>query len=156
MKRKITLSIALALSIVLISLMSSDSTTHAQNQLRYSADTGVVTLGVNQEMRLSILSGTPTANGTFNFRLRRMGYTQESCAGGVCKLAVASQTTSDVITLLPNEALWGQLPPSEDFDGVRAVVLSDSRDVKVNAVIINTATGEIVATTDLIIDVSGY
>ena len=72
MKRKIILSIALVLSLTILLLSSSDSSVKAQNQIKIVADTGSVALGPNQEMRLSLLSGTPTATGTFSFRIRRI------------------------------------------------------------------------------------
>jgi len=158
MKRKIILAFAFALSLTTLLLTSSDSRVAAQNQIKIVADTGVVTLGPNQELRLSLLSGYPTTNGDFSFRLRQTSYAQPICTGGVCQLAVESQTVSDVITVAPNEAV------SINFrrcifpicGGIRGVVLSDRRDVKVNAMIIDTLTGEVVAVIpDYLIDVSG-
>src|SRR5215203_2453307 len=104
MKRKIILSIALALSIILVSLIKSDSIVAAEIQTKFVFDTGVIALGPNQDMRLSVLSGTPTANGSFNFRLRQISYAQESCDGGICRQTIAEQTVSDLVTLMPNEA----------------------------------------------------
>jgi hypothetical protein len=160
MKRKIILPIALVLSLTILLLTSSDSSVTAQNQLKIFADTGLITLGPNQELRLSVLSGTPTANGSFNFRVRRTTYAQEACADGVCKQSIESQNTSDVMTVLPGEAasisIRRCVSPICGGVYVRGAVLSDSRDVRVNASIIDTVTGEVVAfTTDLIIDVSG-
>jgi hypothetical protein len=159
MKRKIILSIALALSVGLVALTRSDSPVAAQNQIKIVADTGVVTPGPNQELRLSVLSGTPTANGTFNFRVRQISYTQDrDCTGGACRLNVESQTVSDTITVAPGEAVSIDFRrcPFPACGGIRSVVLSDSRNVKVNAMIIDTATGEVVSvTTDLTIDASG-
>ncbi len=152
MKRKIILSTALILSLTILLLTSSDSRIEAQNQIKIVADTGMVTLGPNQELRLSILSGTPTANGSFNFRIRRMSYTQESCTGGVCKQNIETQTTSEVITVIPGEAVSIDfrrcIAPLCSGVFVRGVILSDSRDVRVNAMIIDTATGKIVSMTD--------
>ena len=151
MKRRITLSIALVVSIVLASLTNSDSRTNAAPPQRFIADTGVVTLGPDQELILTVLSGTPTMSGTFNFRIRRMNYMQESCNGGVCRLAVESQTTSDVITLMPGEAASILVASTLG----RGIVLGDSQDMRVNAVIRNTVTGEVVACVDVVIDVTG-
>src|SRR5215203_3661486 len=123
MKRKIILSIALALSIILVSLIKSDSIVAAEIQTKFVFDTGVITLGPNQDLRLSVLSGTPTANGSFNFRVRRFGYAQDSCTGGVCKLSVDSQTASDLITLLPGEAAFFDIPA--ELQVVRAVVVTE-------------------------------
>ena len=147
MKRRITLSIALVLSIVLVSLMSSDSTVKAQQPERFVWDTGIVTLRENQILRMT-LAKYISRDGGFRGVIRRLSYTQGTCNGdGVCNLAVASQDTSDPVTLMTGEAV------SIDFrrcispicGGVRGIVLSNSRDVKVNAMIIDSATGEVVS-----------
>ena len=146
MKRKIILSIALVVSIVLVSLTSSDSTAKAQQQNRFKADTGIVTLGPNQILRIVVDPTDPSEN-TF-LRFRQMGYMQSTCSGGVCKLAVASQNTSAPITLMPGETATFDIPSS--FLGgvsvaVRGVVESNNRDVRVNAMIIDNATGEVLS-----------
>ncbi len=137
MKRRITLSFALALSVVLLSLMSSDSTVQAARQ--FTADTGIVSLGANQILRLTV---DPTDNTVVYFR--RMVYTQGICnSAGVCRHAVSSQTT----------AIWtnqGEIPseiPSFDISGtgnwgVRGIVTSNRRMV-VNAQIIDVETGNV-------------
>ena len=93
MKRRIILSIALALSIVLVSLMSSDSTVKAQNQIRIVADTSIVTLGPGQVLRIVAGFDPGPLDGKF-ISFRQIEYTQGICNGGVCKHTVASQTTS--------------------------------------------------------------
>lgn len=140
MKRKVTLSIALALGIVLALLTSSDSTVKAQQQGRFFAyDTGIVALGPNQALRLGVVN---YRESDFHLRFRRMKYMQTACNGGVCKLAVASQTTSNPITLMPGEAASLDLVATT-FG--RGIVLSSRRDVRVTAAIINTLTGETVS-----------
>lgn len=146
MKRGTTLSIALTLSIVLVGLTTSDSYVEAQqNQIRGVADTGVALLGPNQELILTV-SGNTAANGPFNFRIRRMSYMQESCTDGVCKQTIETQTTSDVITVMPGEAVSIDvhrcISPICGGVFVRGVVLSDRQDVKVNALVRDIATGE--------------
>jgi hypothetical protein len=160
MKRKITLSLALVLSVVLVSLLSSDRTAQAQNQIRIIADTGVITLGPGQVLRVSITSPRDAASG-LPTGFRRIEYAQGACEGGVCKQTIESQTTTDVVTLAPGEAASIDLRrcvyPVCGGVYVRGVVLSSSRDVKVNAMIIDEITGEIVAVIpDYLIDVSGY
>ena len=149
MKRRITLSIALALSVVLVSLMSSASTAKAQPPQRFVADTGVVTLGPNQKLRLSV--GGQSGNNTITVRFRRLGYSQ-MCQGPICKLTVASQTTSDPITLAPNEAGFFDIFTEISLDSVRGIVVSNSRNVRVNAMIIDTTTGEVVAFFDIFVE----
>lgn len=140
MKRRIRLSITLALSIVLLALTSSDSRVGAQNQESFFADTGIVTLGPNQILRITLESST----GDILIKFRRFAYAQGMCGGdGICKLTVASQTTSNPITLAPGEAASTDITPAANSSGVRGVVLSGSRDIKVNAMIINTVTGQV-------------
>ncbi len=142
MKRKITLSIALALSIVLVSLMSSDSKVGAQNQLRYTADTGFVTLIPGQILRVSVSLGKYIdRDGRFTFR--RIEYAQGVCSGGVCKHTVASQSASAPITLMLDEAASFDIPAGGS--GVRGIVVSNTPNMRVNAVIIDSATGAVVS-----------
>ena len=157
MKRKIILSSALILSLTALLLTGSDSTVKAQNQIKVIADTGMITLGQNQILRVIMKDGSNSVT-LENFVVRRIEYSPGACNGGICKHTVASQDVSDPIPLRAGEAV------SIDFrrcvfpicGGVRGVILSDSRDVQVNAMIIDTVTGEVVAfTTDLVIDVSG-
>ena len=140
MKRRITLSIALVLSIVLVSLMSSDSTAKAQNQISIVADTGLITLGPNQILRLTIKAPRDPASGiTTGFR--RIEYSQGVCSGGICKHTISSQTTSPPITLESGEAASFDIPNTAF--GVRALVESNRRDARVTVQIIDTATGQV-------------
>ena len=140
MRRRIILSMTLALSLGLVSLMKSDSTLA---QRPFMADTGVVALGADQELRVTTV-GYIDLNDLY-IRVNRQFFTQDVCNGGVCKLVVASQTTSDPIMLTPGEALSVAVDPSDpNVIYVRAVVMSNSRNVKVNAEIVDDA-GHVVA-----------
>jgi hypothetical protein len=155
MKRKITLSIALALGVVLISLTNSDSRVGAHNKTRFSAGTGVVTLGPDQVLRVTV--NTREGNDRVNIRLRQTRYAASGTTAGITKLAAAAQETSEVIPLTAGEAvsLDTRRCTFPLCGGVFVSVLSDSRDVRVTASIIDTLTGEVVSfTTDLVIDVS--
>ena len=145
MKRRITLSIALVLSIVLVSLTSSDSTVKSQNQIRFVADTGLITLGPNQILRLTV--NTRDGNDTINVRFRRQEYIDTSTTAGIRKLAISSQESSDLIPLMPGEAttLDFRRCISPICGGVRGMVLSNNRGVQVNTMIIDSATGEVVS-----------
>jgi hypothetical protein len=149
MKRRIILSIALALSIVLVSLMSSDSSVAAQNQIKIVADTGMVALGPGQTLRLTVAAPVGVVNLDHHIlEFRRINYTENVCSGNVCKQSVASVTNSGAIALLPGEAASFHIGPEIYGNGVRGVVLSNSRDLRVNAMIIETATGKIVSLYD--------
>ena len=157
MKRKITLSIALVLSIILVSLMISDSTANAEPRQRFKHDTGVVTLGQNQILRVTTVSGQGSGD-PIPVEIITFNYMQTACSGGICRQAVSSQTTSQPFLLAPNEAA---VVDAGDVDGndflfKRVVVISGSRNTRVNTSIIDAVTGEVVSfTTDLVIDVSG-
>lgn len=141
MKRRITLSIALALSVMLLSLASSDSTTKAQGNRFYRFDTGVVALGPNQTLRVTVNLGA--GNDNFNVRFRRQTFRNGgSYPNGVALLTLNDEHQSPLMTLAPNEgasldvmAEWG-----------RAEVLTNKPNVRVNAQNIDTDTGRVVAT----------
>ncbi len=144
MKRRITLSIALFLSIVLVSLTGSDQAINAQNQMRLVRDTGVVTRGADQELRI-----TAAYNGDDNIRIRfrKIEYGQNTCSGGVCKQTVVSETTSAPITLSAGEAASFTCIPASVY-GVRVQVLSNSQELNANAWIIDSVTGLVQSSLD--------
>lgn len=134
MKRKITLSIALVLSVVLLSLMSSDSSVQAAREFR--ADTGIVSLGANQILRLTVAE----QDDPFLFDAAGIRYAGGICnSEGVCKHTVASQT-SNRIRLMPGEAASFDIPGTGNW--VRGIVTSNRRMV-VNAQIIDVETGNV-------------
>lgn len=147
MKRRITLSIALVLSIVLVSLMSSDSTANAARPQRFVADTGMIPLGPNQLLRVTVV---PVADGPihsviFTFTTNHFG-PQGTCNGGVCKHFISSQTTSDPITLAPGEAASVDIASGQTAQ-VRLHFGSVLPNVQMNALIIDTTTGAVVGYT---------
>ena len=148
MKRRIILSIALALSVVLLSLTSSDSTANAARTRRFVADTGMITLGPNQMLRVTVAAATdgfPTENISFN--CGRITYSEGTCDSGACKHSISSQTTTDPIRLAPGEAASMDIARTPSSSGVRGkVVLLNASlpgvpTVPLNATIINTDTG---------------
>ena len=143
MKRK-TLSIALAMSVVLVSLMSSGSNAMEQNQIRVVADTGIVALGPDQVLRVIMKDGSNNVT-LENYVLRRIDYTQSVCGGGICKDTISSQTTSAPMTLAPNESLRVDLEWNPLLTGTRLIVLSNRQDVAVNSMIIDSITGKVVS-----------
>jgi hypothetical protein len=146
MKRRITLSIALVLSFVLVSLTSSDSRVEAQNQIKVVADSGVVTLGPNQILRITVV-GALDLNDLYVFRVNKQSYAQNTCSSGVCKLAAASQTTTDPITLMPGEAVSIDIPNTAF--GVRGVILSNNQKGRVTAVVFDTSTQRVVGAMEM-------
>lgn len=151
MKHRIVLSIALAVSVVLVSMTSSDSAATAERPRRFRADTGLVTLGPNQVLRVTAgtLSFDPNMD-PLTVRLSGIQYVQGNCNGGVCKHASANSNPVVVsLDLMPGEAASMDITPMPNSSGVRGVIWSNRRNVVVTATIINTVTGE---TTSQIVD----
>ncbi len=148
MKRRIKISIALALSVVLVSLMSSDSTVNGQSGQGSDHAWGIfVTPGPEQMLRITVVNTDRNRNA--NVRFGRQSYTQEMCnADGVCKLVSALPNISAPITLMPSEAASFDISPNNAF-AVRGVVLSNRPNVRVTAMIMNTTTGKIDAFFDI-------
>ena len=140
MKRRIALSLALTLSVISLALVSFESVARAQQRQRCTAETGVITLGLNQKLRV-VVTGMG-GNDAITVRFRRTEYTQDACNGGLCKLVVASQSTSAPITLMPDEAASIDITPMPGSSGVRVVILSNRRTARATAAIIDTVTGE--------------
>jgi hypothetical protein len=138
MKRQITLSIMLALS-VLLAPAGFPRTAQGQQPQRFRADPGVVTPGVNEMLRVTVAS---TRDDTITVRFRWMRYAAAGCGGAppVCRHVVASQGASPRETLSPDDAL------SFDLQGtgaeVRVMVESNSRNARVNVQLIDTTTGQ--------------
>jgi hypothetical protein len=137
MKRRITLSLVLTLS-VLLSLVSLPSTAQGAPPQRLRIDTGLIIPGPHQRLRL-VVDGT--SNTILTVRFRRMEYMQDTCnPDGVCKLTVSSQTTSPPITLMPGKAISIDFPSNPG--GLRGLVLgnfigTDFRNVRVTAMLID-------------------
>jgi hypothetical protein len=144
MKRRITLSIALALSVVLVSLMSSDSTVQAEPPQRFSVDTGFIIPGPHQKVRLTI-TGFGFADELLRVQFRRITYSPDACSGGICKHIIALNETSDPITVMPGEAAFSDISDGTSNFGVRGIVSSNRRDARVTVMIIDTLTDEVVA-----------
>ena len=141
MKRRITLSIALALSAILLSLASFDSTAKAAPPLKFNADSGIIVLGPNQALRIMVANGLDTAT----VRFRRLEYLQATCDGGACKHIISSQTLSNPITLAPGEGASFDIAGHEgEGITVRCVVSTSLKNVQVTAEVIDTTTGQVV------------
>ena len=139
MKRRITLSIALVLGVAFLSLMSSDSTAKAAPAQRYFADTGTITLGPNQLLRITVAcaSRRPMTLTVDTIKLAH-GICNDS---GVCIHTLASRTTTEPVTLMPGESASIDITQTPGSSAVRGGVSLDSPNVQVNALIIDGATG---------------
>ena len=139
MKRRIVLSIALALSIISVLLMSLNSSVEAESPLRYSASTGVVTLAPGENLSLTITGGAP--EDAFAVRFRRTRYVKTDCAGGVCRYVVESQTTTPTMISAPNQSSKLDLMGETDTAG-SIEVLSSSPNARVTVQISDAVTGQ--------------
>ena len=144
MKRKIILSIAFAAGLTILSLTASDSSVAAQSQIKIVADTGMITLGANQVLRVIMKDGSNSIT-LENYVVRRIEYSQDACGSGICKHTISSQNATAPIALAPNESLQVDLDWSANVSGVRIVVLSKNQSTQATAMIIDGATGEVVS-----------
>ena len=139
MKRKITLTLTLMTS-MLLSLVSF-TTAQGQTGRKPISDTGVITLGPNQLLRLTVAAGDVNGDA-IAVQFRQAAYTPAGCNDGVCKHTVVSQSTSAPVKLMPGEA--ASIDILSNSFGVRAMVLSNSQNVRVNAMIVDATTGNII------------
>jgi Flp pilus assembly protein CpaB len=133
MKNKVTSLIAVVFSVVLLSVVAQ-----AQSGVKPVADTGMLTLGSNQVLRVTVATGDVTGDDVISVRFRQMEYMEQ---GDIYR--VASSNTSAPITLTSGEATSIDIPNTGS--PVRGVVLSNSRNVKVLGIVFDTSTQRIVA-----------
>ena len=135
--KTIALIVALAVSVILLSLVSSDSPAQAQERGRlFHWDTGVVSLGPNQVLRIT---GDWNCDGDTTVGFREIKYGKGACNGTVCKLIAISSTTSGPHSVAAGEGISLELVATTYG---RGIVTSNRRDVQMTASIINTTTGE--------------
>jgi hypothetical protein len=143
MKCRLRLLTALVLGAVLLSLTSSDSMAQ-QGRRRFSADSGIVTLGPNQKLRVAI-SGDFDGDADVDvadFVFRRIGYIEQDNI-----YRVASQATTDPIRLTQGGGASIDINQGE-FDAVRCVVSgnligTDARSARVTVQVINRTTNQV-------------
>jgi len=144
MKCKMTFSLTLTFSL-LLSLVSLPAAAQAAPPQRFSAGSGVLTVGTGQLLRITVNPASLPGGNTIRARIRWMQYGAQGCSGmpPVCRHMVVSQGATPVETLSEDDALSFDVQGTRE--GVQLVVESNSRNARVNAMIINGATGEIVA-----------
>ena len=140
MKRKMTNSTAIALS-VLLSVMTFVPTAHGQQLKGKPVDaTGVLTLATGQTLRITVAPGFGVDDVSVVLAWKR--YMPESCTGtpAVCRHMVTSEGSTPVQTLGANDALSLDVPG--DRNGLSLMVFAN-KDVRVKFMIIDTATGDL-------------
>jgi len=140
MKRSLVLALA-GLSIILVSLVISDSPARAQQARKpVTFDTGVVPLGPNQILRLTVTGGDFDGDGPATVGFRGIKYVQGVCGGGgACQLINTGTTTIGPFLVAGDEAASLELVATTYG---RGIVSSNRKDVRVTSSIINTLTGE--------------
>lgn len=145
MKRKMALTIALALSLISLATVRSDSTAKAQGtQQRFRADSGMVKLGPNQILRVTF--GWDLNNdGVFAGAIGQIYYVQGTCSGGgLCKHIAVNPNPVFEKDQFP-DVISKDISPMPGSSGVRAIVVGERQNAHVTFQIIDTSTGEIVA-----------
>lgn len=144
MKRRITLSLMLALSL-LLSLMNSDSAAQTQKGKRVRFDTGIITLGPDQLLRVALAGDfNPDADvdGSDFLVFKRMAYIEQGNIYGL-----ASDVATSPIRLAQGEAASIDINQGV-FNAVRCVVIgnfraTDPRNARVTVQIINRTTNQV-------------
>jgi hypothetical protein len=144
MKQRITLSIALVMSLVLISLIGSATTANAAPPQRYVADTGTVTLGPNQILRLTVVSNPggrlPAEDISLNFTVLK--YQHGACNdSSVCMHTILSQTTTDPVTVRRGESASIDITQTPNGSAVRGLVNLNTDNAEINMYLVDTNTG---------------
>lgn len=135
---KMRAPMALLLSAVLLSLASLTPSVSAQPPERFVFDTGVLKLGPNQVLRITIDWGDGIAGSV---RFGRTNYIEEGCTpDGVCKLT-GSNTYTGVTTLTQGEAASCDILAAGTLG--RGIAVTTSQRVRVNASISDTVTGNV-------------
>lgn len=141
------------MSIILISLISSDSTTKAQQGGGGIFNTGIITLGPNQVLRLTIAAGDVNGDNNILVRFRQMGYIEQD---NIYKSTY--QFTGNPIQLAPGEGASIDISQVE-FNAVRGIIQvntgTSSRKPTVIAQIIDAPTGNVQGIIAILIGWSG-
>jgi hypothetical protein len=153
MKRIRRLSIALVMSIVTLTLMTPDLGANAAPPRRYVADTGMVTLGPNQMLRLTVL---PPRDKTVFIEYLLLGTVQTGCESGVCMHTVTSRTESGPVTVRPGQVSSYDILLPPNSSAVQGMVRGDNADIRVNALLIDIPTGAIQNNTVLVMTVNPF
>ena len=130
--------------LVLFVLWGSSATAHAQTKERYVVDTGIFALPSTHELRIT--AATASVSDTMAVAFRRLRYNEGTCnSSSVCVNEIVSDDSTGPVTVAQGEAANYRVSGMAGSPSVRVIVLSNNRDVRVTAQLINQSTGEIVA-----------
>jgi len=147
MKYQSRVSIVLALSLF-ISMLSFPLKAQGQTRpRRFRGDTGVITLGLGQVLRITVNGGD--GNDTFRVRFAWMKYMPAGCnTEGVCRHTIQSHGATDPVNIGAGEAASFDVQGISSAGTVRVENFADGNldgVVNADAMIINSATGEVVS-----------
>ena len=129
---------------VLLPVFGSSATAHAQTKERFVVDTGIFGLPSTNELRIT--AATASVNETMIVGFRRLRYDEGTCnSSSVCVNEIVSDDSTGLVTVAQGEAANYRVSGMAGSPSVRVIVLSNNRDVRVTAQLINQSTGEIIA-----------
>ena len=132
------------LIMVLLPVFGSSATADAQTKERFVVDTGIFALLSTHELRITV--ATASVSDTTTVAFRRLRYSDVTCnSNAVCVHEIGSDDSFAPVTIAPGEAASHRVSGLAPYPGVRVMVLTNNRDVRVTAQLINQSTGEIVA-----------
>lgn len=131
MKSRMRVLVALMFSMLLLSV-----TVKAQGLMKPIADTGMLSIGPNQVLRVTVAAGDVNGDDLIRVRFGRMEYIEQDNV-----YRVASSNTSPPISLARGEAASIEIPNTGA--GIRGVVLSNNPNVKVLGIVFDTSTQRI-------------
>ncbi len=141
MKRNYVILTTFILSVVFLSLSYFDSSVSAQRTAVF--DSGIISLGQNQILRVSIV-GDWNGDGRDDIGVRQIRYSQGTCnSDGVCRMSAADQTNMPPLMIASGEAVTMDIAPMPNSAGVRAIVRTGNKQPKINVMIIDTMTGQV-------------
>ena len=130
--------------LVLFVLWSSSATAHAQTKERFVVDTGIFALPSTHELRIT--AATASVNDTMTVAFRRLRYSDVTCnSNAVCVHEVGVDDSFAPVIIAQGEAASYRVSGLAPYPHVRVMVLTNNRDVRVTAQLINVSTGEIIA-----------
>jgi hypothetical protein len=139
MKRRMSSLLGPAMGLALLLATGPDSLAQTPPPLAVVGDSGIVTLGPNQKLRLTAV-GKGSADATVRFR--RTTYAEGACDAGVCTHAVLAQTTSAPVDLSQGEGASVEIDNAAF--GVRGVVIGTA-GVRVLIEVVDETTNGIIA-----------
>ena len=128
---------------ILLSVLVLATNAQAQTKERFVVDTGIIALPSTHELRITV--ATASVSDTMTAGFRRLRYSDVTCnSNAVCVHEIGLDDSFAPVTIAQGEAASFRVSGLAPYPGVRVMVLTNNRDVRVTAQLINQSTGEIV------------